>query len=523
MEQGNPYDKIVKLKVKYATILFVLSLLFIISIIFINTTLKTNEKTNLRLQNLFDNASNHLANYRSFKLKNSNLYSNLIIASVTNGNYSEMDSAGLGEWNFNYIEIQHNISDGEIHGMNTHFSNYSDTLDTIIYQAEKFGIQCEHIFSQENDNSKRLRELNNIADAIFTNKKLKKYLHKYILKKLNNIYDSNNWHQIIRWIVYGEWPASVGMGAGLGPGISYTNRFPSYDNYSEKEYHLYQTLLITDKNSIGILLRKEWENAYLKKENYHLDIPKFSIAGLGFKVGIGDILLVVGPILFFFQVLFMLYWFKEQQLLLTNNYEQEFVFPDFNINGSPFSTKNTSQSVPYFFTNFIWALFLILPILILFFGFLTRYDVVSIKLYPNNSDSLLRNLLFYRTTDTISILVDLINLVCLTLSIVVTLFITKKDSCKNEIKYYAKNMLAITILLLLISSIFLYFSFKLDFGFSEYYGFPQYLKVKVAYSLIVIQWLVWIYFTIISLINKSTFVLKICMGAIIINLFLLLL
>lgn len=316
MEQSNSYDRIVKLKVRYATTLFLLSLLFIISIFLLNSTIKTNEITTQRLQYLFDDTSNQLAKYRSFKLKNANFYRNLLIAAATKGDYFEMDSAGIVEWRVNDTELWYDIDDGEIYG----FKNNSETFDSLFKQSEKFGIQCKKLFSQVNDDNERLIELENVADSLFTNEKFKNYLHKYILKKINNIDDTTNWHQIIQWIVYGTWKSSDGAIGGGGMGISYASRFSSYDSYFEKKYHLYQTLLLTDKDSIDNLLKKEWGKAYLAKENYFFDKPKFSIPSIGFKVGIDDILLVVGPLLFFFQVLFMLYWLKEQQLLLTNCY-----------------------------------------------------------------------------------------------------------------------------------------------------------------------------------------------------------
>lgn len=464
---------------------------------------------NERLGNRFDQASNHFAKYRCFILRNSNIYRNLIIASLINGNYFELDSAGLRDWHLADIDVWYNTSDGSIYSWNTHFSNQSNAFDSILNQSEKFGVQCQSLFNTEEDSTKRLIQLHEITDRVFTNKKFKNYLDKFILIKLNKIYDEKNWHQIIQWIVFDEWPPSGGMSGSTGPGISYTNRFASYDDYDNRKYHLYQTLLITDKNIVDTLLMNEWQSAFLDKEKYYLEPPKFSIASLGFNIGIDNILLIVAPILFFFQALFFLYWLKERQLLSNNDIQQPFLFPDFNIAGSPFSIKDFNRSLTYFLTNLFWTIFLLLPIIILFFGFLTRYDIVSVKSYPNDTDSFLKNMLWYRTTDLASISIDIITLLSLAFSFIIILFITKKSDSETEIKFPSQKFNKWLISFLFVFSVLLSLLLKIKFDYSETIFF------------IIIQWCIWIYFAIVSVLNKAAFAFIICFSALAVNLLLL--
>lgn len=515
----NSYDRILKHKVRYASFLFLLCLLFIISIIGLNTTIETNIKKYETLQNSYKNASNYLAKYRCYKLKNSNFYRNLIVASITSGKFSIMDSTLFLDWRFSNFDVWFDLTDGEIHSWRARSSSYSALFDSIFSPSKEFGIQCEKLFFEENDTILRLRELNRITDSIFTNEKINSYLHKYILRDLNNINDPKNWPQIIRWIVLGEWPYFSDGGFSLDSGISYTNRFKRNEDYNEVNYHLCETLSITDSNLVETLLRTEWENTYLEYENYSIDTPKMNFANIGISIGIDDILLVVGPLLFFFQALFMLYWNKEKQFLLNKGYQQEFIFPDFNVSGSPFPTTNARKSFQYYFTNINWTLFLILPSLILLFGFLTRYDIASLKNYHIDTSSSLRRLLSSRANDIPSIFIDLINLVCLSLNILIVLLITKQDIYENKIKIPFEKKTTITALLFIAISLVIYFILNSTHIFDkEVVVFYQSPERTITYFLFVVQLLIWIYFAVLSIINKSIFVFRICIGAIIFNL-----
>lgn len=524
MDQYSSYDRVLKLKVRYGTTLFLLCLVFLITIFFLNTNIRNNTSTNNKLNNLEIIASNHLAKYRCFKLQNSNIYRNLIIASINRGNPFSLDSAGIENWRNLNVDLNYDPITGEINSWNTHFANQSEAFDSILRESEMFGSKCEELFSTVSDSSKRLLELGSIVDSFFTNNSVKFYLRKYIIKDLNQIYTSAKWHRIISWIIYEDWPATGGGFGISGPVISYTSRFDDYSSIESKKYHLYlQLLLMTDKDSVEVLLKNEWENSFLNKEKHHLETPKLSIASIGFNIGIDDVLLAVGPVLLFFQILFLIYWQKEKQILVLNKtIEQEFVFPDFKITGGPFSREKYKSSISNFFTNLIWSIFLILPLAILFFGFISRYDIVSIERYPHDPDSLLKTILEYKSTDNISILIDALNLVCLFISITIILFITKRSDFEHEIKYPLKNKPFISAIPFLLISLIVYFLLKLSNNLPEY-SFPVSFQNTIIYFLMVLQFIIWIYFAAISLLNKSLFILKTCIAAIVINLLFLLL
>ena len=74
---------------------------------------------------------------------------------------------------------------------------------------------------------------------------------------------------------------------------------------------------------------------------------------------------------------------------------------------------------------------------------LTRYDIVSIRAYEFPSVCLQEGMLIERSTDFVSILIDLITLFCLIISILIALFISKKSNINQGIKFSYKRVPAI--------------------------------------------------------------------------------
>jgi hypothetical protein len=201
--------------------------------------------------------------------------------------------------------------------------------------------------------------------------------------------------------------------------------------------------------------------------------------------------------------LFYIYFKQEKEYSLKKNTTSfySFNFPNFGNYSTPFLNSKKQSFLEFSITNIIWLLFLLLPIIILFLGYIFRYNFIQYFEHSIYFENFIDLILKGKSEDFLSILVDVSHLIAMFFLVSSIIEITSSGNLN-----LMKNFKMSPLLLLFIFSIILFLTltfFKIIPSLSYYYKFSDgfnFNKFFLSY-LFVSNFCLWIYFLFKS-INK---------------------
>ncbi|MEM7087805.1 MAG: hypothetical protein AAF489_16605, partial [Bacteroidota bacterium] len=368
--------------------------------------------------------------------------------------------------------------------------------------------------------SKLMKESKFKLDSIFDRPDISKLLNEKWVRRLVRLMTNPNDQQIkehfLYYIIEGD---SHGFPDGTSGGYIKNSFLKSYktdiDIITEGQFY---NSFLGSKNikEFRGFLENDLTKAFEKLKNFKSIEKKMSTSIIGVKLEFNYIFLLSGLVLFFFNTLFYLYRNIESDKISEGIIQEQFLFPSFSIKGSPFSnpiSKTDSNSIlNYYFTNTTWLIFLLLPIIILFIGYIFRYDLSNAFSREINAD----NLMYDKSSDIISFFADLVNLIALLYSVWIVIRLTpfiENPGSFNKFNFNWHHMLFLIILFAILS----YFNILPSYHYySSYYGLD--IIAILANFIYLIQILSWFYFVYFSIKNYSLLGGIISIIAIIINL-----
>ena len=441
---------------KCAKALFSLCLLMAVATWLLNRSISENKSLHQAKRAHYERAKERLGKFKALQSKNTSLFEDLTWCSI-----SSFQS---------YVEIYHSLDNGE--GGMYSLSEYAprELSDYVLRDAvHSFASNAAMIFAQNpvpQDRFERLKiavtnsfcttNVQKLANAfVFSGDRFFPKLDTHTLWRMSTIDGPEEWDGLARWLVFSEWPP-ISKIESDSPGrtISYFDRFPGEWNLSDEKWHDYYQLLAVGSSQSETVLMASWSKAHENAMSASSTSSVVHVPGTELTLNVADLLMLSGPILVFCQCLFLI--FKRREMRETATLpasDRPFIFPQFSSPNDP-----CSAPIPTAFEEcaqrVIWLLFLVLPTIILGFGVLTRFDIVTAGETSRNLPWL-QSLLEERRSDFASNALDLVNLACFGISFWILLEITCLKIQSNIRPMLAAKFGLIAIIVLLVLNVVL--------------------------------------------------------------------
>jgi hypothetical protein len=385
----------------------------------------------------------------------------------------------------------------------------------LVKESYEFAQSAAYIFQKTTKVPERAKFLERAAEASFHGESDRKALKKF-LERIANSDSVEEWLDVSFWIVFSKYPLQGITSEGWRRrDDSYLERGSSLWDESGRKFYLHSLLVSKGRDDAEKILVREADIAELGVRDAGSRSIRIEFNVGNIPVSINDLLLVAGPLSLILQLLYVLFWKKAQALkerLLVREPEGSladllrFGFPQFESPNDPL-TMPWSCKIAALVERFIWGLFLILPTVLLIIGVVTRYDLVSFSQAFGHrffDRSILSSLTpWLRNDDFVSILLDFVNLGCLTVSLGVLLSVTShSERALPKIQCRATLMMVKYALTA---------AFVLAWGFSLYRMKSAYLPqhdfwLFGFFGLVLLSYLIW------AMKRKSATVAIFCAG-----------
>jgi hypothetical protein len=520
----NSFEIIFKQKIKYANILFSVSLFYLLGIFVFNSNIASINETEENLENNFAYKIESIKRIELYENEKKQFIKKFIFSKIQTNNFVKSnDKYLLGISYLNYYDKdyffypEHNL-DFEIPQVN------KDSINTIIKNCQLFSERLNSILKKDNLDDKTASSLaKKSLDSIFSNKKISKLLDKdcnlRLVKLMKNPDDPDVKYIFLNYILTGSsWGYPQG-GTHSPRTNSYTENYKSDISLITEGQFYYAFLGNQNMDKVKEFLLNDLSASYDELIKYKSTEKKLSTNIIGVNIDFNYIFLFSGLVLFFFLTLFYIYHKIESKKIDEDELNAEYLFPNFGIRTSPFQSlfppKKNVLNFNYYFTNSVWFIFLLLPIIILFIGYVFRYN-----LQIDLSSSDYNVLLYEKQSDVISFFGDLINLVALFFSVWIFIDLTLLNDKKNRPIEKIKLNIWLFILSIVVFIILSYFNILPNYSYYSEYSGIGFLAILSNY-LFLVQILVWFILCYYSMINTSFFGIILSIIAIYINLILL--
>jgi hypothetical protein len=421
------------LSAKCATALFSMCVVLAVAAWLLNRSIAEARAGHRKAMARYDGAEQMLGRLRAYQSRNASFFEDLTWCAI----------ASFGS----KVEIRHSLLDGSGFGYHVSGDAPKELTEYVFLDAvRQFGSNAAVIVSTSRTPEQRFEQLASALTNAFAKTNIQKAARVRVfggpifyrglgtnaLWRMSHIDQRAEWGGIAAWLAFSEWPPIPSEGTGnAGRGISYTDRFPEkWSSYDEECYN-YDLLLAADPAQAESILAGNWAKARESALSPVSPQAQLSMPGTQLALNVPDLLMVSGPIVVFCQCLFLIFRKQEKREFdALPAAELSFAFPQFSCPDEPL-TAPTPSSVAEFAERAIWLLFLVLPPLLLAFGVLTRFDVITA------GETLmgvpwLQSLLLARTPDVASALLDVLNLCCFGVSFWVLLEIARPSGHKSS-------------------------------------------------------------------------------------------
>lgn len=433
METHNNADILTTSK-RIVIILFLAYILILTAILLLNRTLIENDSINKHNYDSFQASSDNIGRLRAYHDLNPDFFTGIISCEFKNLVFTNNPPlVKIGE---SYLERKiYYRTDGNI-------GEERGLVDPALYnEMLLFCKTVSKIFAENKTPEIRLRLINKALSDNFSSTELRTFVKNKVLPKIVRIDNRKEWEAVLTWILF---PESHGPGKMAGVfghtagKISYVNRFskPWVENHDK--FHLYETLSHTKNyEDAEAILTSNWHASYENLKRSQAALPSVSFQTLGFSAKIDDILMISGLLITFFQIIFFILWEMQTKEKTQNDVSTIIAFPFVSCQNDPLE-KGSPKGLSGYFQRAIWAAFLIFPSVIISIGILFRFDLYGLLIHHNEpwGDirlSFLKVLLHYRSNDPLSVVLDLLNLICLSISLLILIKITKSNTDKESI------------------------------------------------------------------------------------------
>lgn len=504
----NPnFEVIFKQKIKYANILFTISIFYVLGIFVFNSNI---QETNDREENLYDDLYfkkerlNRLNTYEEDKIK---FVKSFTFAYLKHSNNTKFeDTIKLG---FNYLYLYDtdsyypsfrdypDIKPFEIPKVN------KDSIDTIIENCESFASELNQFINDEKIDFKTASKISKQKlDSIFKFKKISDFLDNEwmddLLKLVKNPNDKEINYRFIDYILTGHHYGYPDMIGGSRPRNFYTNSNDSKIRDDTKGHFLLAYLRDLNLIDFKEFLREDLKISYNQLKKFKEQDKRLNTSVVGINIDFNYIFILSGLVIFFFYTLFFLYHRLELESIAKDSTKNEYLFPNFGIIGCPFlklDSEPIKNRFNHIFTHGVWLIFLITPIIILFVGYLFRYNLTDVL----NDDFLISNLAYDKSEDIISFFGDLVNLVALLFSFWMFIQLTKLNN-ESPRKKIPKIRAYYILIIIIIFGILSYFDIiPSHMIYSEYDGVDIIaLCSNFIFYLQILAWIIFIYYSIMK-------------------------
>lgn len=423
---------------RIATILFIACIVILTAILLLNRTLIENDTINKHNFDSFQTSSDNIGRLRAYHSLNADFFIGIISSEFKNLVFDE-NNPSLVKIGESYLERKiFYRTDGRIEEEQGH-------VDPTLYnEITSYSKRVSKIFAEYKEPEVRLQLINKALPDNFSNTALQRFIQDKVLPKIIRIDSGKEWEAVLSWILFPESPGlnkMAGVYGHIEGKISYANRFSKLWVEGKDKFHLYETLSHAKnyEDALAILISK-WHESYEVLKRSPNALPTVSLQTLetlGFSAKIDDILMISGLLITFFQIIFFILWEKQNKDKSQNDPSTTFAFPYFSCQNDPLR-KGRPNGLSGFFQRAIWAAFLILPSIIISIGILFRFDLFGLlanynKPFRSINLSFLHVLLYYRSNDPLSVVLDFLNLVCLSISLLILINITKSNTDKKSI------------------------------------------------------------------------------------------
>lgn len=413
-----------------AEVLFLLFVLIAIATVALNRAISENRHEHDVRYQWYQDTGSMLARLRAFRDRSASLFEGLVLSALTHSpprdetteqNPSIAALAALGP-----VHFQRRPGDGSIGDFGP--SANDDLLFELMRSAGEFGGLSAQIIRDEHDSARRIALLNAAVAKTFTNEEARSFLEKTVVGPLSRIDEMAEWPVRTKsaWVIFGEWPPGGGGGTAPRAPTTYSERFlPPSDNADEKRF-LYEALgAMKDLTEVEKVLDAHWQEAYTILKSTPTGDPQIGVPGGGMSLRASDLVMLGGPLLVVVQALFAVFWVR-YWALQTNQKQatMPFIFPAFASPVDPLDgpMPRTLADVTQRLT---WLLCLVLPAAVLSFAIITRYDL---SVFTNDwlpvGTPLLAGVFSLRRYDSLSVLLDVVNVLALVASLLAMIQIT---------------------------------------------------------------------------------------------------
>jgi hypothetical protein len=316
-------------------------------------------------------------------------------------------------------------------------------LDGPLAGVRAFGEAAASIFSRSKDSDSRRRLLASAVDKNFGSDAARELRGFGVVQAMSTIEQSEEWPGVVEWIVFSAWPGG-GVGSNPNPRlVTYGQRFGPAPSTVDREFRLSDLLIVTGRLKAESVLQSEWERASSLYEEATALVPRVAVPGAGLSLPVDDLLMLVAPVLIFFQALYLVFWERQNAVrskaAAGGRAESEYAvfgFPVFGCANDPL-TRTPSSGLSESIQRSVYLVFLALPTLILLVGVLTRFDLVTpaenldlgaAYLKQNYGGLGIGLLCARRGGDLLSRCLDLLCLGCLALSLLIITRITMETT-----------------------------------------------------------------------------------------------
>jgi hypothetical protein len=422
-----------------AEILFGVSLAFVLSIFLLNSSLGDLRERRNKQDDRYRALSEMVDRLHSYRAKDGEFFENLVVASLETESQS-------GRHRDQYPSLFRKGRLWEIRSVET------------------FGAKAANVLKIKTLPSERESEFRAfIAEAFKDDKEVALFINNEIVPRLATIDTPAGWEDISSWIAFGKYLNSGQTIPGDGVGITFGKRFIDQPGDDEDRFYVYRLLLSTpEQSSVDDELLALWKQSYNETRSSVTPLPGVAVSLFGLSISADAVVAGAAPILIVLQFLFLIHW--ERRADADETSRSSFIFPSFACPNDPFNGP-IPKTLGEIAQRLIWTLFLILPISLLSVGLLTRYDL----LYPLRYFGEVKMTLFdaemsARSKDALSSTLDWVTLICVALSALVVLNITRSQSKSAPRKgTNGRNIWIITLILIAacISSTLLKFYFRI--------------------------------------------------------------
>ena len=448
-----------------AEVLFLLFVLIVIATVALNRAISENKLEYRVRYQWYQDTGSMLARLRAFRDRNPSFFEGLVLSALTHWpprdetreQYPSIAAlSALGP-----VHFQRRLSDGSVGEFGGPSANY-ELLFELMSSASKFGALSAQIVSGEHDSARRTARLNAAVAETFTNEEARGFLEKTVVGPLSRIDDMAEWpvHTKCAWIVYGEWPPAGGIHGGPAHGITYLQRFLLPPDKDDEKVFICDVLSGTkDLTEVEKVLDAHWQEAYASVKSTPTGDPQIGVPGGGMSLRATDLVMLGGPILVVVQALFAVFWVRYWAHQMNQKQATTpFLFPAFASPVDPLDgpMPRTLADVTQRLT---WLLCLVLPAAVLSFAIITRYDL---SVFTNDwlpaGTPLLARVSSQRQYDSLSVLLDVINVFALVASLMAMIQITTANRVPTTVGSGTRTIrwAAVFVAFLLAASVWLW-------------------------------------------------------------------